>query len=154
MAGKKGKGRKKPAKQQPAAAATATARTGSEGGAPPDELSNSNASVDAGRSIGSHGAADGSRPSGAEEDKDSWRRRGLLGERDRDMGDRDRDKEKGGSPGDQCHNGESLSRSTFVRESAGKDWSWLGYSAKQFRSFAQEFPPALVVGVDEVSMLQ
>lgn len=156
MAGKKGKGRKKPAKPSAAAAANTTnTRASSEGGEQlTDENSSSNIGVDAGRIIGNHGTANGSRPSGAEEETDSWRRRGLLGERDRDMGDRDRDKEKGGSGGsgggDQCHNGQSLSRSGFVRESAGKEWSWLGYSAKQFRSFAQEFPPTLDAGVDEV----
>ncbi|CAN0506875.1 unnamed protein product, partial [Ectocarpus sp. 8 AP-2014] len=31
-------------------------------------------------------------------------------------------------------------------------WSWLGFSAKQFRSFAQEFPPMLDVGAEEVRL--
>ncbi|CAM9254857.1 unnamed protein product, partial [Ascophyllum nodosum] len=52
--------------------------------------------------------------------------------------------------GDHCHNGESLSGSPYLRQSAARQWSWLGYSAKQFRSFAQECPPALDVGADQV----
>ena len=52
--------------------------------------------------------------------------------------------------GDRCHNGASLCKSPYVMQSARKEWSWLGYSAKQFRSFAMEFPPALDVGADEV----
>ncbi|CAM9738864.1 unnamed protein product [Ectocarpus fasciculatus] len=80
-------------------------------------------------------------------------------ERDRDTGERDRDKDGGsrglgggGIGGDDCHNGESLCRSPYIRSSAGKQWSWLGYSAKQFRSFAQEFPPMLDVGAEEVRL--
>lgn len=99
-----------------------------------------------------------------------------IGERDRDK-DRERDRDGRGTssslslpglgmamatssssalgaansaPGDRCHNGESLCKSPYVMQSAGKEWSWLGYSAKQFRSFAMEFPPALDVGADEV----
>ncbi|CAM9979565.1 unnamed protein product, partial [Scytosiphon promiscuus] len=54
--------------------------------------------------------------------------------------------------GDHCHNGEALCRSPYIRSSARKQWSWLGYSAKQFRSFAQEFPPTLDVAADEVRL--
>ena len=71
-----------------------------------------------------------------------WRRR-PSGDRDTG-GDRDR------PAGDHCHNGESLSGSPYLRQSAARQWSWLGYSAKQFRSFAQECPPALDVGADQV----
>lgn len=80
-----------------------------------------------------------------------WRRK-LLGERERDKkeaGEREREKEKG--PGDECHNGERLGRSPLVCQSAEKEWSWLAYSAKQFRLFAQEFPPTLDIRADEVS---
>ena len=114
-----------------------------------------------------------------------WRRT-ASGEREweRDIGDRDRDREKdwdgrvispssvfasslsgaglamtsssaasssnNASGGDRCHNGESLRKSPYVMQSAGREWSWLGYSAKQFRSFAMEFPPVLDVSADEV----
>lgn len=96
-------------------------------------------------------------------------------ERDRDLADRDRDKDRGNSSanhtnssgsssggsgsnhtrgqaggGDQCHNGESLGRSPYIRQSADRDWPWMGYTTKHFRSFAQEFPPTLDVGADEV----
>lgn len=88
-----------------------------------------------------------------------WRRR-ALGERERErerdtMGERDREKDnssgRGVSTEDDYHNGEPLRRSPYIRHSAQREWSWLGYSSKQFRSFVQEFPPTLDVGADEVS---
>lgn len=90
-------------------------------------------------------------PGGYSRDPD-WPRRisALERERERDAGDRDKEKEKGSGPGDECHNGEGLGRSPLVKLSAEKDWSWLSYSTKQFRSFAQEFPPTLDIGMDEV----
>lgn len=73
---------------------------------------------------------------------DWWRR--AAG--DRDSGERDR----GGLPGDHCHNGESLSGSPYLSQAATREWPWIGYSAKQFRLFAQEYPPVLDVGADQV----
>lgn len=117
----------------------------------PENLLRETASAGAG--FESRGSTNG--PTGGMGSRDAeWRRKSSsLGERERerDMGDRDRDKEKGG-PGDECHNGERLGRSPIVRHSADKDWPWLAYSTKQFRSFAQEFPPTLDVGMDEVSI--
>lgn len=87
-------------------------------------------------------------PAGSREGE--WRRK-PQGERERDKrdtGEREREKDKG--PGDECHNGERLGRSPFVRLSSEKEWSWLSYSTKQFRAFAQEFPPTLDIGADEV----
>lgn len=73
---------------------------------------------------------------------DWWRR--ATG--DRDSGERDR----GGAPGDHCHNGESLSGSPYLSQAATRKWPWMEYSAKQFRLFAQEYPPVLDVGADQV----
>lgn len=73
-------------------------------------------------------------------------RRRPSGDRDTG-GDRDRPAE------DHCHNGESLNGSLYLRQSATRQWSWLGYSAKQFRSFAKECPPALDIGADQVTPL-
>lgn len=64
---------------------------------------------------------------------------------DRDSGERD----KGGFPGDHCHNGESLSGSPYLSQAATREWPWMEYSAKQFRLFAQEYPPVLDVGADQ-----
>lgn len=124
-------------------AASRLAACGADGGTRDAAAGSGGSSLD-GR--GSNG------PGGYSRDSE-WRRRLSAGERDRerDAGDRDKDKEKGSGPADECHNGEGLTRSPLVKLSAEKEWSWLSYSTKQFRSFAQEFPPMLDIGVDEVS---
>lgn len=101
------------------------------------------------------GGAESRAVSGPGGSREGEHRRKAGGERDRDKrdtGEREREKDKG--PGDDCHNGERLDGSPFVRQSAEKEWSWPRYSTKQFRAFAQEFPPTLDVGVDEVSSLR
>lgn len=98
-------------------------------------------------------ARSSSGPGSSFRDGDLRRRVGGERERDRDMGERDRDKDKGGGvPGDECHNGEGLATSPLIKLSAEKQWSWLSYSTKQFRLFAQESPPMLDVGADEVRL--
>ncbi|CAM9752906.1 unnamed protein product, partial [Choristocarpus tenellus] len=65
-------------------------------------------------------------------------------------GDRDRERDRDKTATDECHNGQWLGGSLGIRQAAERRWMWQGFTAKQFKAFAQEFPPSLEISLDEI----